>query len=1142
MKKTQKKDAVRNIRKRIVSYLSICLVIMLGLGGVFITRYMGAGINKEATEYFNDHNFKDYELISSLGATDEDIAQIKGTEDITDAEGVVRNSGSLTRGSLNRSVEVVTMTERISVPEVVEGKAPAAKDECMIGEDLAFLCGLKVGDKVKLVMETIGGTPGESDESFTVEEDEDADKEADEEEAVEEDTEDSVLLAEEFTITGLMKHPDYFRRKSVDTVALPMAAINKDVTDGHYSHVFVKSEEPEGVDIFSDKYFEKTAGTKQALEELTETLAVDSSKRAKQKANNRINDEWQAALAELDDAQSDIDSNEAELESELASARNKLDSSQKQLNKKIAQYNKKIKNGEKELKDAKDKYKKAEAKLPDAEKYIEENKKMYEEELKNQDELINMINGLQNLLDELAKRNPESEEYKEKVIEIGNYILNYEDEIRSVHAFFCRDDVMEIAEKIKDATDIDVPAVVSKVRAVNMDGLFDLVRGALGHDLDLDAFIADTKEWMKSVQDALNDLNTYDEYIKKFKDGYYQKQIDAKESELNAAKKQLASEKKKYQAQINNGWALYYSQKSEYENKLEEAKALLAENREAAEEKLAEARAEVDKIECKWLVFDRRGNAGFVDVKSSIGAIGDASVIFGVLFMLISAVVCFSTLTIIIEEQKKMVGTVKAFGFFRKEILGKYLVFGVTAAIIGAIAGILLALGLSGAVLGAYNNSGMYQFDEVKSVVTPGITLGASALMVAICAVATVIACSDILKSPASVLMKGGTAKKNSGSRKTSSRGGSLYSKLIIRNMLDDKARVAISIIIIAFSTLLIGTGVSMKLGYDGMTTRQLSDVHKYDIRVDLGNKVTDADMKKIEETMAANGADYLLASYESHIFQLGDRLDVLNVLTADPNRLGEFFAVKDIKTGEDLTLPEDGVLVQKKMKDSYGFAAGSELLVRDSALDEKKAPVKGEFQNYVGRVAVTSPAGYRSIFGEAPVYNCYYVKAGGTELDKLEADILAVTGDASFEAKSEFASKFETVSFLYNIIVYVTTGIAIIMSFMILTNLANIFLNRKKTELTVMRINGFSIKQTKGYLSRETIVTTAIGVVLGVLAGAAADPFIIRAMEQPDLQFIRSFHPLAWVAAVVLEVLFSVIINSLVFRKVKDLNFRDIS
>ena len=167
-------------------------------------------------------------------------------------------------------------------------------------------------------------------------------------------------------------------------------------------------------------------------------------------------------------------------------------------------------------------------------------------------------------------------------------------------------------------------------------------------------------------------------------------------------------------------------------------------------------------------------------------------------------------------------------------------------------------------------------------------------------------------------------------------------------------------------------------------------------------------------------------------------------------------------------------------------------------------------------------------------------MKADGG-LEKIEADLLAVNDDISFSEADEFAKKFESVSFLYNIIVFVTTGIAIIMSFMILTNLANIFLNRKKTELTVMRINGFSIKQTKGYLARETVVTTAAGVVLGVLLGSVFTPFIIKTVEQPDLQFIRTFHPAAWVAAVVMEVVFAVIINSLVFRKVRNLNFRDV-
>ena len=1004
------------------------------------------------------------------------------------------------------------------------------------------------------------------------------------------------LFEEEFTVTGLMKHPDYLRRKSVEYVVLPWAAYDKDVTEGFYTHAFVKSDDPEGIDVFSDKYFEKTAGTKHALEELTGTLAVDSAQRAKDKAYAKIDEEWQKALKELEDAQNEIDDNEADLNSELAKARKKLEDAQKELDKKVGDYNKqisnaeklikegeiKIRNGEKEIKENEKKlneYKKyfelAEKYLPDAEKYVNEKKAEYEKQLEG---VLDTIKEAKRLLSLLEKLDPDSKEFKETAIKIVNLLESKKDDVKKIQDALKTDKaiqavqkLLEYAPEIKEATGIDFTGLinaVSKFRDFDYDGFCARAKELAENADKLPEFIKNTEELLKTIQDELDTLNEYAEYIQKFKDneGTIRSKIREKEQELEdgknklkkakdelaaakkklaAGKAELAAEKKKYEAQIRDGWNQYYSKKADYESKLEEAKALLAENREAAEEKLAEARAEVEKIECMWLVFDRRANAGYVDIKSTLSALDSAGTIFGLLFMLISAIVCFSTLTIIIEEQKKMVGTVKAFGFRKREVLSKYLVFGVTAAILGCIAGILLALGLSGLVLKAYHNTGMYQFGLAKSIVTIGPTIIFSLIMVAICAVATIIACSDILKSPASILMKGGTSKKNSGYRKTktSKRGGSLYSRLILRNMSDDKVRVAISIIIIAFSTLLVGVGISMKFGFDGMRSTQISDVYKYDVRVDLGDKVTGADKRAMEEIMAQDGAEYLSASYESHIFHLGDRLDALNVLTADPEALDDYFAVRDTKKGDKtLELPEDGILVQKKIKESYGKDIGSTISILNSELDDCEAEVKGVFQNYVGRIVITSPEGYRSIFKEDPVYNCYYVKTGGADMEKLQQDLLSVSEDISFEAASDFVKKFESVSFLYNIVVYVTTGIALLMSVMILSNLANIFLNRKKTELTVMRINGFSIKQTKGYLSKETIVTTAAGLILGVLVGAIATPFVIKAMEQPDLQFIRSFHVIAWVAAVAIETLFSLVINSLVFRKVKDLNFRDVA
>ena len=81
-----------------------------------------------------------------------------------------------------------------------------------------------------------------------------------------------------------------------------------------------------------------------------------------------------------------------------------------------------------------------------------------------------------------------------------------------------------------------------------------------------------------------------------------------------------------------------------------------------------------------------------------------------------------------------------------------------------------------------------------------------------------------------------------------------------------------------------------------------------------------------------------------------------------------------------------------------------------------------------------------------------------------------------------------------------------------------------------------------KAYLVRESIITTIAGIVFGVVIGAIITPILIRTMQQPDLEFIESFQPFAWIAAAGIEAAFAILINNVVFRKVKDLNLRDIA
>lgn len=1228
MKKTQRKDAFRNIRKRIVSYLSICLVIMLGLGGVFTTRYMDAGLVKQASDYYDAHRFKVFDLASSYGISEANLEKIRAADKVIDAEGVIQADGSVSFGNNKRNVTIISLTEKVSVPDVAEGKLPTGTDECMIGEDFAEVEGLKVGDRLRISLTGLSSLKDKTgDVDIGIKDPDSEESDADDAEDEEQDAADekvSMLLSKEFTVTGLMHHPDYLRRKSVNTVSLPLSAFNTEATEDLYTRAFVITEQPENMNMFSEKYFDSTEGTRLSLEELADELEEDSTNEVKAKAHAYIDEEWAKAEARLADAQDDIDAGKADLNAELAAGRKQLSDAQNKLDRETAKYEKLFSDGEKELSEkekelnkgkkllaenkkeldaARSKIRKGRKELREKEKQLEEGKEYFEIGTAMIDLIKEKLGGDENIdhiketateirrkteeIDKLIKEGAEEPQIEEKVKDLGEYIVEHKDEIKKVFdlaadpetgaalasmeeyvdadltkvrkAFdlindYGYDNFIDDAAAMKDTGDVEYYNKMRETLVTTADAMIELVDALR----DLEETLAEKEKEISDAEEKLaeagEELKGYEKDLKKGEKEYakYENRIKKAENLLNEKKKELrdgktkfAAEKAKGERKIQDGWNKYYDQKLRYEEKLEEAIALLAENREMAEEKLAEARAEADSIErCDWIVLDRKSNAGYVDIKANIDAMSVMGVLFGILFTIITAIVCFSTLVIIIGEQKTMVGTVKAFGFHKSEILGKYLVFGVSAAVMGSILAIAGSLLMSGFVQKKYAQSGMYPIGVAKSIITPVPTVLFSLLVLAVTIAATVFACSDILRSPASMLMKGAVLKKEKKKKekKTASKGGTLYSRLIIRNMVQDKARVMVTIAIIAFSCMLIGLGISMKFAFDGMMSRQASDVNRFDIRMDMNDDVTEEDEAALAEVLEKNGTSYMPATVEQTLYRWDNRLDGVTLICADPAKISEFYGVIDQKTGEDIALPESGILIQKRMHESYDMNAGDTLPVLDSLLSEHEAEIAGTFVNYIGRTVVASPQAYRSIFGEDSETNSYFVKLNGADAEKVQEELMAVSDDISFVLKDSYKAKYESAAKLYNIIVIFTTAIAILISFMILTNLANIYLTRKKTELTIMRVNGFKIKEAKGYLSRESIITTATGLVLGVLVGAVLTPFAIKYLQQPDLEFVKSFQPIAWAAAVGLEALFSIIINTMVYRKVKDLNLRDIA
>ncbi|MBO4919509.1 MAG: FtsX-like permease family protein [Erysipelotrichaceae bacterium] len=578
---------------------------------------------------------------------------------------------------------------------------------------------------------------------------------------------------------------------------------------------------------------------------------------------------------------------------------------------------------------------------------------------------------------------------------------------------------------------------------------------------------------------------------------------------------------------------------------LQEAKDRLAQARKDAEEAIAGYREEILNRQYNWVIQNRNTNASYADTRGPINGARGSSSAFGALFFIVIALVCFSTIAIIVEEEKKSVGTTKAFGFYNREILGKYLIFGLTAAVIGSILGCIIGFVVCRFVLNYFEGNNVYLVGRYKVVTSPTVMVIVSLAVAALCALATYVACSDLLKSPAALLMKGETIatrdrKNKKKELRTDRPKRSLYSRLILRNIVNEKERVMITVFIVAISCFCTGIGITLRDGFVGMLGRQKTDVYLYDFRINQAGGITEEELEQVETILTRNDADYLSANYSVHLFEKDQKVNALNVVTADKDKLNSFIAIKDPKTKKSLTLPQEGVLVQLRLSESYGVSPGTNLTLYDSQLETYQVPVVGCFQNYQGRLVLVSREAYSRIFNEEVEDNCYYVRLNQDNYDTVYRELSDIE-HISIEKSDSYKQAMENAIGLFNIIIILMTLMSILMSFLILTNLANIYITRKKKELIVMRINGFSIKETIRYLAKETLLTTVLGAVVALVMGYFLGIIPIRVLEQPDAQFIRSFNVKAWIIAIILESIFSLIINSLVFRKVRKLNFREV-
>lgn len=543
-----------------------------------------------------------------------------------------------------------------------------------------------------------------------------------------------------------------------------------------------------------------------------------------------------------------------------------------------------------------------------------------------------------------------------------------------------------------------------------------------------------------------------------------------------------------------------------------------------------------------WYIQDRSGNPGYSDYSENtdrIAAVGD---VFPLIFFIVAALVCLTTMTRMVEEQRIEMGTMKALGYGGWQIAMKYAAYAMSACISGGVVGAIVGFELFPyVIMKAY--SIMYYLGNFETPYRADIALTAIAAMAVCTAAATFSACYASLREVPATLMRPKAPK--AGRRVLLERIPFIWkklsftSKVTVRNLFRYKKRFFMSVIGIAGSGALLVTAFGLNDSIFGIIEKQFGDIWQMDVQAYVYEAMPLADMQELLSKNPAND------DFTSVMFCLDSQMDcengsksqsgvhLLGVETAE-SMAGR---ISLHNGGTPVTLDDSGVVVTAKLAESLSIKAGDEINMRTGGEDHFMRVI-GVADNYVYHYVYITAAYYESVFGKAMQYNGFMgnLKDGLTDetMDAMSTQLLSDSRMYTVRTiDSIYDSVWDSLSILNYVVLVLILGSGML-TFVVMLNLTNINIGERMRELATLRVLGFYDKEMYDYIFRENNALSVIGAFVGLLFGKIMHLFVIRTCEVDMVMFVRSAKPLSYVYAFALTIVFSLIVNLLMRPKVR--------
>lgn len=575
--------------------------------------------------------------------------------------------------------------------------------------------------------------------------------------------------------------------------------------------------------------------------------------------------------------------------------------------------------------------------------------------------------------------------------------------------------------------------------------------------------------------------------------------------------------------------------------KLADAKEKLAE----AKGKLVEGERQLEALELpKIYVTDRSANPGYAEYKDNAERLSAIASVFPVFFFLIAALVSLTTMTRMVEEHRLQIGTLKALGYGKNDIMAKFLVYGTIASLAGSAVGLAVGFSLLPVIIfNAY--SSLYNLPDLIKSFYPSYSV-ISVIVALVCTTLTAwFAVRVELRANASVLMRPKAPK--SGQRIMLERITwvwkrlSFAQKVTARNLFRYKQRMFMTVFGVAGCTALILTGFGLKDSIGGIAPQQFGTIMKYDALVALHTDADKAVQGSYEQLLAANPEitgtlEVAQETVTARAKGVNDQ-DVNLFIPAATDSLSDFVRLRDRVSGEGRTLTDEGAVISEKLAKLYGIKPGDSLTLVNSKNASFNVHVKGIAENYVLHYVYMTPAYYTSVFGKEPVFNTTllnYTAQDGAWEDKFGEQLTENEGVAAVSFSSSVGSAFDETMKSMDVVTLVLIVSAAALAFVVLYNLTNINVSERIRELSTIKVLGFYDNEVTMYIYRENILLTLLGIAAGSGLGIVLHSYVLQTAELDATMFAPIIHWPSYIYAALLTMVFSGIVMAFMHRKLK--------